>query len=349
MTIKTTCISAYPKPDYVPISDWFQVGHDAQDYTDKVIRVWERHVDADAVALMDKATEEVVADQIACGITVPTDGEVRRENYVYYQCRQFKGFDFENLTRRTFRNGALTSELPTIRGPVRRQGECALIRDWQIAEQAADRAVKITLPGPMTISDTTADAFYEDPPRLANDLADALNGEILASAAAGCRHIQIDEPVFARKPAQALEYGVEALERCFHGVPSGITRVMHMCCGYPNRLDQTDYPKADPQAYIEIAKAIDGIVEEISIEDSHRHNPPELFQIFSRSALIVGFVTIASSTVETVDEIRNRMQSVLEHLPNERLIAAPDCSLGFLGRDLAMQKLRNLCATANSF
>jgi len=129
MTIKTTCISAYPKPDYVPISDWFQVGHDAQDYTDKVIRVWERHVDADAVALMDKATEEVVADQIACGITVPTDGEVRRENYVYYQCRQFKGFDFENLTRRTFRNGALTSELPTIRGPVRRQGECALIRD----------------------------------------------------------------------------------------------------------------------------------------------------------------------------------------------------------------------------
>ena len=118
---------------------------------------------------------EVVADQIACGIDIPTDGEVRRENYVHYQCRHFDGFDFQNLTRRVLRNGAYTSDLPTIREPIKPQGEHVLVRDWQIAQAASDgRPVKITLPGPMTISDTTADEYYNDPAKLAVDLAAAL-------------------------------------------------------------------------------------------------------------------------------------------------------------------------------
>ena len=348
MTITTTCIGAYPKPDYVPVVDWFQVGHDADDYAEKVIRTWGVASQA-VVELLDRATGEVVAEQIACGITVPTDGEIRRENYVHYQCRYFDGFDFQNLTKLTLRNGALTAELPTIRSPIKRRGECVLVRDWQVAQDAAERPVKITLPGPMTISDTTADAFYDDPKRLAFDLAQALNGEVLALAKAGCKYIQIDEPLFARKPEAALDYGIEALARCFYGVPADVTRVMHMCCGYPNHLDQTDYLKADPQSYADIATALDGTVDQISIEDSHRHNPPELFSMFQRSCLIVGFVAIASSRVESVDEIRSRIEAVLEHVPKERLIAAPDCGLGFLGRELALAKLKNLCAAAATF
>ena len=348
MALTTTCIGAYPKPDYVPITDWFQIGHDAEDYNEQVLRGWSHGAGAEAQALMDRATAEAVADQIACGIDVPTDGEIRRENYVHYQCRHFDGFDFENLTERVLRNGAYVAELPTIRGPVRARGESVLVRDWQIAEQAAGRPVKITLPGPMTISDTTADVFYNDPPRLAADLADALNAEVRALADAGCRYIQIDEPIFARKPAKALNYGIDTLARCFHGVPEHVTRVMHMCCGYPNRLDDTDYPKADPQSYVQIARAVDGLTDQISIEDAHRHNPSELFGLFEHSALIVGFVTVASSRVEPVDAIRARMEEVLRHLPAERLIAAPDCGLGFLGRELAMTKLRNLTAAARS-
>ncbi len=348
MPLTTTCIGAYPKPDYVPIVDWFQVGHDAADYTETVLRGWERGVGADAQVLMDKATAEAVADQIACGIDVPTDGEIRRENYVHYQCRHFDGFDFENLTRRVLRNGAYATELPTIRGPVRARGESVLVRDWQVASATTDRPVKMTLPGPMTISDTTADAHYNDTPRLAADLADALNAEVRTLADTGCRYIQIDEPIFARKPAEALAYGIEALARCFHGVPDDVTRVMHMCCGYPNRLDDTDYPKADPGAYVEIARAVDDVVDQISIEDAHRYNPADLFRLFERSQLIVGFVTVASSRVEPVEEIRVRMAEVLDHMPQDRLIAAPDCGLGFLGRDLAMTKLRNLTEAARS-
>ena len=344
MPLQTTCIGAYPKPDYVPISDWFQTTHAQENYTRDVLRSWE--AGRDATDLLDRATVEAVGDQIACGIDIPTDGEIRRENYVHYQCRHFDGFDFENLTRRTLRNGAYTTDLPTIRGPIRARNVSALVRDWQIAQAATDRPVKITLPGPMTISDTTADEHYGDPRRLVADLADALNHEVRALAEAGCRFIQIDEPIFARKPDQALAFGIEGLERCFHAVPDGVTRVMHLCCGYPMKLDDHDYPKADPDAYRQLADAVDGRVDQISIEDSHRHNPSELFARFQHSTLIVGFVAIAFSRIETPDEIAARMRDVMAHIPADRLIAAPDCGLGFLGRDLALKKLRNLCTAA---
>ena len=346
MPLKTTCIGAYPKPNYVPIAGWFQVGHDAADYNDQVLRNWSESPDIQDA--LDRATADVIADQIACGIDVPTDGEVRRENYVHYQCRHFDGFDFENLTKRILRNGAYVAELPTIRSQVRAQGNSVLTRDFQVAQAASDRPVKITLPGPMTISDTTANEFYSDPRQQAFDLAAALNTEIQALAKAGCKHIQIDEPIFARKPDAALDYGTEALRRCFDGLPNDVTRVMHMCCGYPNRLDDTDYPKADQDSYIKIARAVDGLADQISIEDAHRHNPPELFELYRKSTLIVGFITVASSQVESVDQIAGRMQQVLQHLPKDRLVAAPDCGLGFLGRDLAMTKLKNLTAAAQS-
>lgn len=344
MPLQTTCIGAYPKPEYVPIRDWFQVGHDAEDYNDTVLANWTEGPEVQK--LLDRATAEVVADQIACGIDIPTDGEVRRENYVHYQCRHFDGFDFENLTKRVLRNGAYVAELPTISGPVRARSDSVLVRDWQVAQAASSRPVKITLPGPMTISDTTADIFYNDARAQAFDLAAALNAEVRALADAGCEYIQIDEPIFARKPAEALDFGTEALTRCFDGLPENVTRVMHMCCGYPNRLDDTDYPKADPDSYIRIARQVDGIVDQISIEDAHRHNPETLFGLFDKSTLIVGFVTVASSRVEPVAEIAARMREILRILPQNRLIAAPDCGLGFLGRTLAMTKLKNLCEAA---
>ena len=146
MPLSTTCIGAYPKPGYVPISDWFQVRCDADDYSDKVLRKWTKSREQDVEGLLDRATAEVVADQIACGIDLPTDGEVRRENYVHYQCRHFEGFDFENLTETVQRNGAYKSELPTIRAPVRANDTSTLVRDWQVAQTAADRPVKMTVP-----------------------------------------------------------------------------------------------------------------------------------------------------------------------------------------------------------
>ena len=158
------------------------------------------------------------------GIDVPTDGEVRRENYIFYQCRHLHGFDFERLTEKVARDGAFTARLPTITGAVTPR-ELILARDWRVAQRVTDHPVKITLPGPMTIADSVVNKFYPDPRAQGQALAEALNAEVHDLAAAGCRRIQVDEPVFARKPRQALEYGIEHLERVFHGVPEHVQRI----------------------------------------------------------------------------------------------------------------------------
>lgn len=349
MPLLTTTIGAYPKPDYVPIPDWFRVeaGPDTASPTDGYLDALERMGD-EAEALFARGAKEVIEDQVAAGIDIPTDGEVRRENYIHYHCRHLEGIDFETLTARELRGGAYKAELPTVVGPVKARDHF-LAHDWRVAQACTDRPVKVTMPGPMTIIDTTANRHYDDERSLGADLAAALNAEVLSLAAAGCSVIQIDEPVFARKPDIALDHGVENLERCFHGLPDGVTRVMHMCCGYPNRLDHEDYPKADPKAYFQLAEAVDrSCVDAVSLEDAHRHNDLSLLELFPNTQVIFGAVAIAKSRVEPVDEIRARLQTALEHIDAERLIAAPDCGLGFLGREQAMEKLKNLCAAAKT-
>ena len=348
MPLTTTTIGAYPKPKSVNIPDWFDPGAmDSSVATRGYLKAME-DLGAEAERIIAEGVRQVIEDQVTCGIDIPTDGEVKRENYVHYHCRHLEGFDFEKLTHRVLRGGAYETDLPTVRSPVKAKA-AFLPGDWKLAQGFTDRPVKMTLPGPMTISDTTADDFYGDPKALGRDLAEALNQEILALAEAGCQHIQVDEPLFARKPQEALDYGLENIERCWQGVPAGVTKTMHMCCGYPNYLDQEDYAKADPQAYFELAKAVDeSLVDAVSIEDAHRHNDLSLLNLFQNTTVIFGVIAIARSRVETVEEVRERLKAALEHLPPERLMAAPDCGLGHLGRDLAMKKLKVLSQAAKS-
>ena len=349
MPLKTTVIGAYPKPPYTPISDWFQGEAGADDNAPTSRYAAElAAAGQEAEALFQRAAQEVIGDQVLAGIDVVTDGEVRRENYIHYHCRHLGGIDFDSLTEKVLRNGAYTAALPTIVAPVKAR-EPFLVHDWQEAQKTTDRPVKVTLPGPMTIGDTTNDAHYGDPAARGRDLAEAINAEALALAAAGCRYIQVDEPLFARKPQEALAFGVENLDRCFHGLPDEVVRVMHMCCGYPDRLDSEDYPKADPQAYLDLAEAVDrSSVQEISIEDAHRHNDLSLLERFTQSSVIFGVVAIAKSRIESVGELSARLKEALEHIDAGRLIAAPDCGLGYLGRDLAFKKLKNLAAAARA-
>ncbi len=350
MPLTTTCIGAYPKPDWLPVLDWFKVDQGMTDSGGEVTRQFTKTMEEEntnLAELLDRATIEAVKDQIACGIGVPTDGEQRRENYIHYQCRHLSGFDFSSLTKRVLRDGAYEASLPTIRGKIEPEGEHFLPDDWRVAQSATDRPVKITVPGPITIKDTTANVYYKDDKTLTFDLARALNHEIRALAQAGCKYIQVDEPLFARQPEAALAYGIEALEMCFDGVADDVVRVMHMCCGYPGHLDDHEYHKADPQSYFQIASTIDqSSIDQVSIEDAHRHNDLSLLEKFTKTSVIFGAVAIAQSRLESVEEVSERLQQALQHIDKDRLIVAPDCGLGFLGRDLAMSKLKVLCEAA---
>jgi 5-methyltetrahydropteroyltriglutamate--homocysteine methyltransferase len=340
MPIKTTCIGAWPKPDYVPHMDWFHETAHAGEASVEGMSETER------TAIFDRATQEAVADQAALGIDIPTDGEIRRPNYVHYHCSHISGFELDTLTECSMRNGAWIAEVPTFTTKIE-AGKPFLVRDWQVAQSATDKPVKITIPGPLTISDSTADLAYGDRRAWCADLADALNVEIRRLAEAGCRHIQVDEPLFARLPDQALAFGVENLERCFAGVPDSVTRTMHMCCGYPDKLDETDYVKADPEVYQRLASAVDdSLIDAVSIEDAHQHNDLSLLEKFANTTVIFGAVEIASSRIESVDEIVGRLRAALDHIDADRLMAAPDCGLIMLGSDLTRAKLTNLVLAA---
>lgn len=302
----------------------------------------------DAEAIISKGVQQAVEDQLAVGIDIPTDGEIPRENYVHYHCRHLNGFDFDKLTTRSLRNGAFTADLPTITGPISVK-KAFMVNEWKRAQAFTTKPVKITMPGPMTVSDTNADAYYHDPAKLGAAIATALNAEVRALADAGCAHIQIDEPLFARRPDDALDYGFENLERAFHKCPSSVTRTVHMCCGYPDRLDHPNYPKADQDAYLQLASSIDyAKIDAVSFEDAHRPNDLALLEEIKSTIVIFGVVAIAKSEIETVETIRERLLAALEHIDKERLMVAPDCGLGMLGRELALAKLKNMCEAAAS-
>ncbi len=342
--VTTTAIGAFPKPDYVPLPDWLGSASTTADATVATSRLVST---PELDAAVERGIGEVVRDQVGAGVDVPTDGEVRRENYVHYHCRHLTGIDFDVLTDKLVRAGTWQARLPTFVGPVE-AGEPFLVDDYRIAQSATDRPVKMTLPGPLTIMDTTADAHYDDALAWGHDLAIALNAEATALAAAGCTHIQVDEPAFARYPDRAVSYGFELLEIAFGGLGGSVTRTLHMCCGYPDRLDNPDYPKADPAAYLRLAEHVDrSSVGAVSIEDAHRPNDLALFSAFTATTVILGAARIASSRVENVDEIAARVEAVLTRVPPERLQLAPDCGLGMLPRSIALQKLRNLRAAAD--
>ena len=346
MPVQTTTIGAYPKPDYVPIPDWFQEETTvAKDPTRALDECHECH-DPEVEELLYRGTREVVLEQVQLGIDIPSEGEVRRENYIHYHCRNLEGIDFTSLTRKAMRDGQWVVAVPTICGPVK-AGEGFLVRDWQVAKSATVKPVKITLPGPLTIIDSTYDAFYDDERRLAADLATALNRETDRLARAGCRHIQIDEPIFAREPDKALDFGIENLERSFHGVPAEVKRTIHICCGYPDRLDSDQYEKAPLESYFRLAPALDeAALDVISIEDAHRHNDLALLELFKRQTIILGVIGIARSRIESVDEIVSRLKQALDHIDKERLMVAPDCGLGMLSRAQVRAKLANMVAAA---
>jgi len=197
MRIQTTTIGAWPKPADVPIPDWFQQERTTDANPTEALDACERCFDDDISDLLDKVTQEVVAAQVNVGIDIPTDGEIRRENYIHSHCRHMEGVNFNRLTKKAMRSGAWEVFVPTITHPIK-PGKPFLVREWQVAQAVTLCPVKMTLPGPMTIMDSVTDEYYGSERKLARALAQTLNFEIKKLSKAGCRWIQVDEPVFAR-------------------------------------------------------------------------------------------------------------------------------------------------------
>lgn len=346
--ILTTTIGSYPKPSYVPVANWWRLKDSGVHTPTTTHTEYLEQRAYDNREILDRGTRAAVLDQVEAGIDIPTDGEIRREHYVYYHCRQLRGIDFARLTRKSMRGGTWEAEVPTITNEIV-AGSPFLVDDWRYASSVTNRPVKITVPGPMTIMDSMADSYYGEERHLGAALADAINVEIRALAEAGCEWIQVDEPVFARYPEMAAAYGIDLLSRCFYDVPPSVVRMAHVCCGYPSGLDKEHYEKAAPDSYFAIADALEEApIDVLSLEDAHRHNDLSLLERFSDTRIALGVIDIARTRIETVDEIVARLEEALAHIDAERLLAAPDCGLSMLDRDKAWAKLAVLSRAAKA-
>ena len=310
----TTVIGAFPKPSFLKITDWFNAsgGTDTANPT----KFYEEEINrmgSEADDIFFKAAKQVILDQEECGIDILTDGEVRRENYIHYHCRHLEGIDFDTLTEKVARTGNYKCWLPTITNKIKAKEEF-LVREWKQNQSLTSKPVKVTIPGPMTITDTIANTHYTSDEEMGNDLAIAINVEIKRLVEAGCKFIQVDEPLFARKPDNALAFGIKNLEKCFEGITQdNVDRSTHICCGYPDKLDAIDYPKAPLDSYKKIAKALDdSIIDSVSIEDAHRHNDLSLLKDYKKTKVIFGLIKIANSKIESEEEIEARINEALK-------------------------------------
>tara|TARA_B100002051_G_C16665391_1_gene601439 strand:- start:272 stop:1324 length:1053 start_codon:yes stop_codon:yes gene_type:complete len=347
----TTVIGAYPKPDYLKITDWFNAkgGTDTATPT-KFYEEEIKKMGADAEAIFDKAAKEVIKDQLDCGIDIITDGEIKRENYIHYHCRHLNGVDFNTLTEKVARTGNYKCWLPTITNKIS-AADPFLVDEWKSNQSLSNKPVKVTIPGPMTITDTISNTHYTSDEEMGYDLAIAINTEIKRLVDAGCKYIQVDEPLFARKPDNALAFGIKNLEKCFEEInQSDVEKITHICCGYPDKIDAENYPKAPLDSYTKIAKALDNSkIDSVSLEDAHRYNDLSLLKNYKNTKIIFGVIKIASSKIETVEEIESRIKETLKFISKEQLIAAPDCGLGHLSREIAIKKLKIMSLAAKKF
>ena len=347
----TTVIGAYPKPEYLKITDWFNAkgGTDTANPT-KLYEDEIKKMGIDAESIFDKAAKEVIRDQLDCGIDIITDGEIKRENYIHYHCRHLNGVDFNTLTEKVARTGNYKCWLPTVTNKISAT-DPFLVDEWKSNQSLSNKPVKVTIPGPMTITDTISNTHYTSDEEMGYDLAIAINTEIKRLVDAGCKYIQVDEPLFARKPDNALAFGIKNLEKCFEGInQSDVEKITHICCGYPDKIDAENYPKAPLDSYTKIAKALDSSkIDSVSIEDAHRYNDLSLLKNYKNTKIIFGVIKIASSKIETVEEIESRIKETLKFISKEQLIAAPDCGLGHLNRELAIKKLKIMSLAAKKF
>eukprot|EP00756_Hemistasia_phaeocysticola_P033830 Hpha_TRINITY_DN16485_c2_g2::TRINITY_DN16485_c2_g2_i1::g.160430::m.160430/K00549/metE; 5-methyltetrahydropteroyltriglutamate--homocysteine methyltransferase len=348
--LPTTVIGSWPKPGWLfganPVSAKHSRGAAATLWTAS---------GEELKQLQEKATESAVKDMCRSGLTVLADGEMRRENYVFYHLQHIDGVDFDVLTDKVYRGGTQHKELPTVTRPVRstRWGRGYLVNDFlRTQELAGDKArVKVTLPGPMTIIDTTANSYYKTEEELAMDIAETVRTEIEALVEAGCEEVQVDEPVLVRYPEKLATWGLRALNRCFEGI-HGAFFTVHICCGYATGTTEEGKDKKAPgRHYNDIAPYMSQcLAHSISLE--HTYKPLDLPSIRTllgpRKIITLGLVASCRDDVETADDIAHRLRDALKHFDREKVACCADCGMVMCSEESARAKTANLVAAAQT-
>jgi 5-methyltetrahydropteroyltriglutamate--homocysteine methyltransferase len=280
----------------------------------------------------DDATRIAVSDMERAGVDVVSDGEMRRESYSNRFATALEGVDLDHPGVALDRTGH-ENPVPRVVGPIRRARPVE-VRDVELLRALTDRRIKITVPGPFTMTQQAQNDFYGDDRELALAYADAVNKELRDLKAAGADVVQIDEPYLQARPEPAREYALEAIDRALDGV-EGDT-VLHTCFGYAHIVHDR------PSGYPFLAELDGCAATHLSLEAAQPDLDPEVLREVPSKVVVLGVLDLGSDEAETPEVVAGRIRRALTVLPPERLVVAPDCGMKYLSRELAFRKLQAL-------
>jgi 5-methyltetrahydropteroyltriglutamate--homocysteine methyltransferase len=293
----------------------------------------------DATLLWIKAQEDA-------GLDIVGDGEQSRQHFVHGFLANIEGIDFEHKVEQGIRADRYRALLPQVVGPLRLKGRVHAM-EARFARAHTKKKLKFTLPGPMTIVDTVADRSYGDRARLAFAFAELLNREARALQADGVDVVQFDEPAFNVYMDEVNAWGVAALERAAAGL--SCATAVHICYGYgiQANIDWKGSLGEEWRQYEKIFPALaKSRIDQVSLECIHSHVPPQLMALLEGKDVLVGVIDVATSEVETPEQVAETIGRALQFVPKERLFPCTNCGLAPMDRAVAEKKLAALAAGA---
>ena len=281
----------------------------------------------------DDATLLAIRDMERAGIDIVTDGEVRRESYSNRVATALGGIDIENPGTAIDRTGH-PNPVPRIAGPITRERPIE-VDDVKFLRAATDRKIKITLPGPFTMTQQAQNDHYDTDEDAAMDYAAAVNEEIRDLFAAGADVVQLDEPYMQARPEIARKYAVKAINRALDGI-DGETAV-HICFGYAHVVH------ARPEGYSFLPELEDCAADQISIETAQSGLDLKALDDLPSKKIILGVLDLSTEVIETPETIASRIRPAVDRIGAERILVAPDCGMKYMRRDVAFGKLKAMC------
>jgi 5-methyltetrahydropteroyltriglutamate--homocysteine methyltransferase len=276
------------------------------------------------------ATLLAIRDQERAGLDIITDGEMRRESYSNRFATALDGVDIDNPGTALDRSGH-PNPVPRVTGKISRKHPVE-VGDVKFLRANTDRRIKMTVPGPFTMSQQAQNDFYADPAEMAMDYAKAVNEEIRDLFAAGADIVQIDEPYMQARPEPARKFGLAALNRALQGI-KGET-VVHICFGYAAIIH------VRPEGYSFLPELSGCSCGGVSIETAQSKLDCSVLEKLPDKKIILGVLDLSSHEVETPDTVAARIRRALPHVDAKRVVVAPDCGLKYLPRDVAFGKMK---------
>jgi len=278
----------------------------------------------------DDATLLAIRAQEEAGLDIITDGEMRRESYSNRFATALEGVDIDNPGTALDRSGH-PNPVPRVTGKVRRKHPVE-VGDVKFLRANTDRMIKITVPGPFTMSQQAQNDFYKNPEEMALDYAAAVNEEIRDLFSAGADIVQVDEPYMQARPEKARDYGLKALNRALDGI-TGPTAV-HICFGYAAIIHER------PSGYSFLPEFANSPVKQVSIETAQSSLDCSVLKTLPGKTILLGVLDLSDMKIETPETVAARIRRALPHVPAERIIVAPDCGLKYLPREVAFGKMK---------